>query len=113
MTIDEAREVVMGDKTVSAGRLMRATWELCNPDNQDSVSVGDVLTCLIRGQKCTETTQILEIAALTLYSRTGRPRKQGRQPYEDFVTDPDDWRQYLVQHKFIVADAGSADPLPG
>lgn len=101
MNLQEARRVVSDEDNASLGRLLRAAWELCNPENESQVSIHDLLACLKRGSARTETKQVAEIAALSLYMRTRRPRKENHRAYEDFVTDFRDWEDYLREHKLI------------
>ena len=95
MNIEEARDIIMNERDNKlVFRLVRATTVLASPENDDQVSLAELIQCLKRGNEAKGLALISEYAALALYRRTKRERL-GDVPYEDFVTDADDWLNYL------------------
>jgi hypothetical protein len=98
MNLDEAKRVLLGERGAPLGRLVMAAGVLCAPENSSQVSLLELIECLRRGNDLGRITPVNEYAALALYYRTGRKRREGHGLYEDFVTDNDDWLHYLQQH---------------
>ena len=97
--IDEAIKTVSQPSGVTAGAFLRSIAFLSEPENDDRVPVSLFLTALqCAAQFGDNITPMRELVALALYRRTGRPRKTGHEPYEDFITDSANWSQYLKEN---------------
>ena len=102
MNLEEARDIIMkeeDDRRVF--RFVRAAAVLCAPENYDRVSLTELIACMKRGNKSKKLGLISEYAACALYTRTGRVRRPSNNPYEDFITDAQDWHDYLKEHQLI------------
>ena len=102
MNLNEAKDVIMNEQdTRRVFRFVRAAAVLCAPENANQVSLSELLACMKRGNESKTMVTISEYAALALYFRTGRPRRPSSNPYEDFITDEQNWREYLTKHQLI------------
>ena|SRR5258706_14113991 len=101
MNLEEAKHVILSERDGRAFRSIQAASIICSNENTGSVSIGDLISCLKRGNDSPDLALVGEYAALALYRRTGRPRKTGHLPYEDFVTDANDWSDYLNGHGLL------------
>jgi len=101
MDFEKARIIMQQPGDDRVFRLIRAAATICSPENADKVPIKELLQCLKRGNERREYKLVAEYAAMALYRRTNRYRKPEALPYEDFITDADDWLSYLKQHQFI------------
>lgn len=88
MKILEA-QAILRDNTAAYASRVQAGWTIA-----DSLvaSFDDLLESL------THDRQIAKAAAIALYKRTKRPRRN--EDLSAFVTSLEDWREYLRAHKF-------------
>ena len=100
MTIVEAKQIIFSEPNAPIFRLIMATSELISKNNANDVSCHDLLECLRRGIVSGKVTEVSELAALGLYTRTGRKRKSWI-PYEDFDLNPESWESFLKEHNFL------------
>ena len=98
MDLEQAKAIIKSEREAPIGRLSFAAGVLCSPENADKVSLLELIECLKRGNERKRLSLVNEYAALALYARTKRKRRKGHLPYEDFVTDTDDWLNYLKSH---------------
>jgi len=102
MTLEEAKNVITREPDAPIGLLSHAAGVICAKENASQVSLLDLVECLKRNNlQFGKVTYVSEIAALTLYYRTGRKRKKNHAPYEDFITDAEDWFQYLRERSQV------------
>jgi len=95
MNLDEARNVIRNESDAPIGRLWHATVSICSVENENHVSLEEIIACLKRSNQFNRVTLVDEIAVSALYARTGRERKNGHAAYEDFVTNAEDWLSYI------------------
>jgi hypothetical protein len=100
MNLEEAKRVILIDDQVSISRLMNATAVICRAENERDVKLSDLLACMRRGNAFGKSNAVDEMAALALYSRTGRKRHSST-PYRDFISDAADWEAYLKEHGLV------------
>jgi hypothetical protein len=102
MNLDEAKSIVLHEADERrVFRCIQAAAVLCAPENADTVSLADLLKCMKRGNNSRKLKQLSEYAAIALYSRTGREKRQNVNPYDDLITDADDWHCYLKERRFV------------
>jgi hypothetical protein len=101
MDLTEAKNIILNERDAPIGRLSLAAAVVAAPENAGKVTFFDLVDCLKRGNEFKRITTIDELAALALYTRTGRPRQPNHQPYEDFDTNAENWLDYLRKNRFI------------
>jgi hypothetical protein len=101
MNVETAKKIVFDERAAPFGQIALAACVLSSADHDTEVSLTDLVQCLKRGNSFERITAIDEVAALALYRRTRRRRKLGYLPYEDFITDAQDWLAYLKKRKLI------------
>ena len=102
MNIDEAIKNVTQAEGVTAPAFLSSMALLSEPDNDDRVPFSTLLAALRCSRQFGDNlTPMKELAVLTLYRRTGRPRQPNHEPYQDFITDEEDWVVYLKEKGLI------------
>jgi hypothetical protein len=96
MDKDEAFKIASNPEGKSFRAFLQALHILSEPECDAEVPLATFLNSLRYSERWGhKITPPHEIAALTLYRRSGRTRKANHVAYEDFVTDADDWERYL------------------
>jgi hypothetical protein len=101
MNLEQAKNIITHEQNPPFGRLGFAAAILCSLENADNVALSELIECLKRGNQLGSINLVNEVAALALYTRTKRKRHEGVLPYENFVTDTDDWLCYLKENRFM------------
>jgi len=101
MELEEAKQVIYYEPEAPFGRLFFASGILTQPENDSQTSLADFLKCLERSTTLPgRINTVTEFAVLGLYRKSKRKR-ESRVPYEDFITDIQDWKKYLQENKLI------------